>query len=91
MIKTETKVKAAAWATFLAATAGLTVLQTTVTDMVPVLPDWLETPAYALLLTAATWLAGYATRTRPAGVSDSTVDAVGKWTQDRRSSHVTTR
>jgi len=77
--KTEWKVRAATWAAFLSSLAGITALQATVTDMVPTLPDWLETPAYSLLIAAATWLAGYNTRTRPDSVSESTRDAIAEW------------
>lgn len=81
--KTELKVKAASWATFLVSLAGLTLLQSTATDMVADLPDWLETAAYSLLLAATTWLTGYNTRTRPDGLSQSTVDAIAAWMRTR--------
>lgn len=77
--KIELKVKAATWATFLLALAGTTLLSTTATDYVPALPDWLEAPAYALLLSAGTLLGGYLKRSRPENLSDSTISAVQKW------------
>ncbi len=76
---TEAKVKASAWATFLVSLAGLTLLNTTVTDMVPALPDWAETPIYSLILTASTFLAGWSKRTQPGAVSPSTRDAIVAW------------
>jgi hypothetical protein len=78
-MKTELKVKAASWGTFLAGLVGLTFLGTTATDYVHALPDWLEVPAYSLLGTAVTWVAGYTQRTRPANLSDSTIAAVQSW------------
>lgn len=80
---TEFKVKAAAFATFVASTIGITILQSTVTDMVPALPDWLESPAYGLVLAVVTWLAGYAARTKPSALSQSTVDAFQEWLKKR--------
>jgi len=77
--KVELKVKAATWVTFLFALAGTTLLSTTATDYVPALSDWLEAPAYALLLATGTLLGGYLKRSRPENLSDSTISAVQKW------------
>ncbi len=81
--KTELKVRAASWASFLASLAGLTLLTSTVTDAVPALPDWLEVPAYALVSSAITWLAGCNTRTKPDNLSPSTVEALKEWMRKR--------
>jgi len=81
--KAEAKVKASTLATFVVTLLGMTALQSTVTDMVPALPDWLESPAYALIAALATWLAGYNTRTRPDSLSESTVEAVKAWLAKR--------
>lgn len=76
MAKTELKVKAASLATFVAALAAQTFLASTATDYVHALPDWLEVPAYSLLLTAVTYVSGYATRNKPAHLAPSTITAV---------------
>ncbi len=81
--KTEWKVKAASYATFFASLVRLTLLQSTVTDMVPALPDWLETPAYSLLLTAVTWVTGFNARSKPDNLSPSTVEAIQNWMRNR--------
>lgn len=79
----ETKVKAATWASFLVSLAGLSVLETTATDLVNALPpglNWLAPIAGAAILAASTYLAGYNTRTAANGkISASTRDAVRKW------------
>jgi len=79
MSKTEIKVKAASYATFFMALAGLTFLGTTATDYVHALPDWIEVPAYSLLTTAVTFVSGYYTRSKPSALSDSTIEAARKW------------
>lgn len=80
--KTELKVKAASWATFLATLAAGTFLATTATDYVHALPDWLEVPAYALLTAAVTFVAGYQTRNKPTDLSASTISAVQQWLRE---------
>lgn len=72
---TETKTWAASWATFIAAFAGLTLLSSLDTDMVKQLPDWLETPAYALLASATTFLTAYYTKHKPGKLSLSALRA----------------
>lgn len=81
--KVELKVKAAAWATFALSLAASTFLATTATDFVSALPDWLEVPAYSLLLTAGTFVAGYQKRSQPAALSASTIEAVQAWLRAR--------
>lgn len=81
--KVEAKVWAATWGAFLASLAGLTLLQSTVTDMVPSLPDWLESPAYALVASAVTLVSGYVKRSKPAQLSESTVEAIREWMRKR--------
>lgn len=81
--KVEWKVKAAAYATFALSLAATAFLSTTATDFVHALPDWVEVPAYSLLLAAGTWLAGFSARTRPADLSPSTIEAVQAWLKAR--------
>ena len=81
--KTEWKVKAATYGTFFAGLAGSVVLSTTATDYVEALPDWLESIVYPAILAAATRLSGWAARTRPEELSQSTVDAVERWLRGR--------
>jgi hypothetical protein len=84
--KTELKVKAASWATFLVSLAGLTLLESSATDLVPALPQWANwlTPIIgAAIATATTWLTGYNVRNRPAELSQSTIDAVQQWMRNR--------
>ncbi len=80
---TERKVKLASIATFVVALVGTVALESTVTDMVPALPDWLEAPAYSLILALVTWGTGYQTRNRPESISQSSVDAVKAWLRKR--------
>lgn len=77
--KTELKVKAATWASFLASLTGLTLLSTTATDFIDALPDWAEVAAYSLLSPVVTWLAGYNTQNRPEQLSDSTIGSIRRW------------
>jgi hypothetical protein len=81
--KTELKVKGAAFATFVVSLLGQAFLATTATDFVSALPDWVEVPAYSLLLTAVTWVAGYSTRNKPSDLSPSTITAVREWLEAR--------
>lgn len=83
MSKVELKVKAASYATFFASLAVLTFLSTTATDYVKALPDWLETTALSLLLTASTFVGGYLKKSRPANLAQSTVDAAAVWLAKR--------
>lgn len=77
-VKTEAKVKAASWASFLGSLALLSVLGIMETDYVEPLPDLVEVPVWAALVSLATWVSGYATKHRPASMSDSAVEAVRK-------------
>lgn len=77
--KTEWKVKAASLGTFVASIIGLTILQSTVTDLAAGLPDWAETIALSLIMSGVTWASGYAARTKPANLSQSTIDAFQEW------------
>lgn len=77
--KTELKVKAAAYATFAATAVLLSFLGTTATDYVHALPDWLEVPAYSLLLSAITFVSGYATKSKPDSLSASSLAAAQEW------------
>lgn len=79
MKKTELKVRAATWATFLLSLAASVFLATTATDYVHTLPGLLQATLTPVLLAAGTWVAGYRTRTRPANLSDSTIAAVREW------------
>lgn len=84
--KTEAKVKAATWAAFAVSLLGTTVLEWIATDLVPALPNslnWLVPIVSAALTAALTFVSGYATRTKPDSISQSTVDAVKKWLKDR--------
>lgn len=81
--KTEVKVKAGAYATFAVTLVGMVLLSTTVTDFVPALPDWLEAPAYSLVAALVSFLGGYNTRSKPAELSPSTIEAVKKWLSER--------
>jgi hypothetical protein len=81
--KTELKVRAAAWTTFVLSLTATTFLGTTATDYVHALPDWLEVPAYSFLLSAGTWVAGYVRKSSPADLSPSTIDAVRVWLEKR--------
>lgn len=74
--RTERKTKAAAVASGAAALVGLTLLSSVDTDMVKALPDWLETPAYALLVSAAAWAAGYLRKHAPTALSQSAIQAL---------------
>ena len=85
--KTELKVKAAAYATFALALAATAFLGTTATDYVHALPDWLEVPAYSLLLSAGTWVAGYSKKNQPNDLSPSTIDAARVWLEKRMPRH----
>lgn len=77
--KTEWKVKAAALATYLISLAGVTLLDTTVTDYVHALPDWLESVVYPVIPALGALLAGRAARTKPDYLSPSTVEAVQEY------------
>lgn len=81
--KTELKVKAATYTTFVLSLAATAFLGTTATDYVHALPDWLEVPAYSILLSAGTWVAGYVRRSAPDDLSPSTIDAVRVWLEKR--------
>ncbi len=78
----ELKVKAATWATFLLSLAASTFLATTATDYVTALPDWLEVPAYSLVMSAGTFVSGYLKRSQPDSLSASTVKAVQEWMRE---------
>lgn len=86
MNKTELKVKAAAWAAFAVSTVGVTLLQSWTPGWIEGLPLWLQAPAAGVVLAGVTWLAGWATRTRPANLSQSTIDAVQAWLRKRSGS-----
>jgi hypothetical protein len=77
--KVELKVKAATLTTFLLSLAATTLLATTATDYVHVLPDWAEAPAYSFLLALGTYIAGYMKRSQPENLSASTIEAVRAW------------
>lgn len=79
MKKTELKVWASTWTTFLLSLAASAFLATTATDYVHALPDWLESILYPALLAAGTWVAGYTKKSRPTNLGDSTIDAVRIW------------
>ena len=84
--KTETKVKAAAWATFGASLIGTTILEWASTDLIPALPNnlnWAVPIVSSALVAATTWVGGYLTRTRPDSLSQSTVDAIKAWLKQR--------
>lgn len=78
--RTERKTKAASVATFVGSTVLLSVLATVDTDMINQLPDWLEVPAYSLIVSAVAWLTGHQTRHRPGSMSRSAVEAVSRST-----------
>lgn len=80
---TEIKVKAASYATFAFLLVAQTFLATTATDYVSALPDWLEVPAYSLLGTAVTYVAGYAARSKLNNLSPSTIDAAKRYLEQR--------
>jgi hypothetical protein len=80
--RTEWKVRAAALATYLVSLAGVTLLDTTVTDYVHSLPDWLESVVYPMVPALGALLAGRAARTKPDYLSPSTVTAVQEWLRD---------
>jgi hypothetical protein len=79
MKKTELKVWASTWATFLLSLAASGFLATTATDYVRTLPGLLQATLAPFLLAAGTWVAGYVKRSRPTNLSDSTIDAVRVW------------
>jgi len=81
--KTEIKVRVAALATFAATLAGTVLLQTSATDWVRDLPDWLQAPAAALILAGITWLSGRQAKNKPDYLSPSTIEAARVWLTQR--------
>ncbi len=80
--KTELKVKAATWATFVVSLLGLTVLEWGTTDLIPALPaslNWLGPIIGASITAATSWVGGYFKRSRPDSLSESTVEAIRVW------------
>lgn len=80
--RTEWKVRAAALATYVVSLAGVVLLDTTVTDYVHALPDWLESVIYPMIPALGALLAGRAAKTRPDYLSPSTVTAVQDWLKE---------
>lgn len=72
---TELKVKAAALAALVTTLVGASLLAGQVTDFVPVLPDWLEVPAYSLIEAGLVFLAAYRKKNVAGKLAPSTVAA----------------
>lgn len=74
--KTEWKVRIASLASFAAALATGTLLEMRGPDLIEQLPDVTKVFASAGLVALISWLSGRAAKSRPAYVSQSTIDAV---------------
>ena len=77
ILSPETKIKAAATATYAASVIGLEILNafSDGTGAITVLPAWLQPFVLSLAPLAAAWLAGYAQRNKPGSLAPSTVSA----------------
>jgi hypothetical protein len=73
---TEWKVRAASLASFAGALVTGTLLEMRGPEFIETLPDATKVFAGALLVAASSWLSGRAARSRPAYISQSTIDAV---------------
>ena len=75
-LKTEWKVKVSSLGAFVGTLAGAVALDVYAPAVVAHAPEALKVATAALVSAAVAWLSGWAARTRPESVSQSTVDAV---------------
>lgn len=80
---TEWKVRVASSASFVATLAIGAILESRGPEFIETLPEPTRVFAGALLVAAASWLAGRAAKTRPESLSQSTIDAVRAQLQRR--------
>ncbi len=82
-LRTEWKVKLASLGAFVGSLAGVMALEAYAPAFVERLPDGLQAIGASAVAAGMSWLSGWMARTRPESLSESTIDAVRRYSPPR--------